>query len=221
MGMSGGLFALVPHPQTPPATVLSISGSTILSSGGQWNIGFTVEADVDRLVLPEPVIPERRDELWRTTCFELFLREPATGAYLEFNMSPSGNWAAYAFDGYRQGMRNLEVAPISITSSDPRQFALGMRARLLDIGLSEAEVDAMLAVEEALPEPSPADRYVLSAILDDPALAFPSNFEVAISAVIEELDGTKSYWALAHPPGQPDFHHPACFAGQLAPPSNT
>jgi hypothetical protein len=79
----------------------------------------------------------------------------------------------------------------------------------------------MLAAEEALPGPSPADRYVLSAILDDSALAFPSNFEVAISAVIEELDGTKSYWALTHPPGKPDFHHPTCFAATLPPPSNT
>lgn len=32
------------------------------------------------------------------------------------------------------------------------------------------------------------------------------------TAVIEEVDGTKSYWALAHPPGAPDFHHPDCFA---------
>lgn len=41
---------------------------------------------------------------------------------------------------------------------------------------------------------------------------------LAISAVIEEIDGTKSYWALAHPPGKPDFHHRDCFALQLAPP---
>jgi hypothetical protein len=40
----------------------------------------------------------------------------------------------------------------------------------------------------------------------------------AFSAVIEETDGTKSYWALAHPPGAPDFHHPDCFALTLAAP---
>ena len=34
---------------------------------------------------------------------------------------------------------------------------------------------------------------------------------LALSAVIEETGGTKSYWALAHPPGAPDFHHPDCF----------
>ncbi|MBB6122446.1 DOMON-like domain-containing protein [Sphingobium subterraneum] len=36
-----------------------------------------------------------------------------------------------------------------------------------------------------------------------------------LSAVIEEVDGTKSCWALAHPPGKPDFHHPDCFALQV------
>jgi predicted GIY-YIG superfamily endonuclease len=44
---------------------------------------------------------------------------------------------------------------------------------------------------------------------------------VGFSAVIEEVDGTKSYWALAHPPGKPDFHHPACFAATLPPPIST
>lgn len=38
---------------------------------------------------------------------------------------------------------------------------------------------------------------------------------IGLSAVIEEADGTKSYWALAHPPGKPDFHHPDCFVLQL------
>jgi hypothetical protein len=47
------------------------------------------------------------------------------------------------------------------------------------------------------------------------AVALGANCRIGLSAVIEEIDGTKSYWALAHPPGAPDFHHPACFARQL------
>jgi hypothetical protein len=39
---------------------------------------------------------------------------------------------------------------------------------------------------------------------------------LGVSAILEEKDGTKSYWALAHPPGEkPDFHDPACFAAHL------
>ena len=44
--------------------------------------------------------------------------------------------------------------------------------------------------------------------------------DLALSAVIEETDGTKSYWALAHPSGAPDFHHPACFAARLPAPND-
>lgn len=39
-----------------------------------------------------------------------------------------------------------------------------------------------------------------------------------LAAVIEETNGHKSYWALAHPPGPPDFHHPDCFAAELPAP---
>jgi hypothetical protein len=44
---------------------------------------------------------------------------------------------------------------------------------------------------------------------------------LALSAVIEETDGTLSYWALAHPPMKPDFHHPDGFVLELQPPPAT
>ena len=44
-----------------------------------------------------------------------------------------------------------------------------------------------------------------------PALP-PGPCRLALSAVIEAGSGAKSYWALAHPPGKPDFHHRSSFA---------
>lgn len=47
-----------------------------------------------------------------------------------------------------------------------------------------------------------------------------AEWQLGLSVVIEETNGTKSYWALRHPPGKPDFHHPDCFALTLgAPPA--
>ena len=40
---------------------------------------------------------------------------------------------------------------------------------------------------------------------------------LALSAVIEDDAGTLSYWALKHPPGKPDFHHPEAFGLKIAP----
>lgn len=42
-----------------------------------------------------------------------------------------------------------------------------------------------------------------------------AKLSLALSAVIEEKSGALSYWALRHPPGQPDFHHPDAFALEL------
>jgi len=38
---------------------------------------------------------------------------------------------------------------------------------------------------------------------------------MALAAVIEEIDGRLSYWALAHPSSSPDFHHPDSFTLHL------
>jgi hypothetical protein len=38
---------------------------------------------------------------------------------------------------------------------------------------------------------------------------------LGLAAVVEAQDGTHSYWALRHPPGRPDFHHPDAFAVTL------
>jgi len=46
------------------------------------------------------------------------------------------------------------------------------------------------------------------------------SWRLGLAAVIEEASGRKSYWALAHPPGKPDFHHSDCFAHEI-PAANT
>jgi hypothetical protein len=65
---------------------------------------------------------------------------------------------------------------------------------------------------------SDAARYELEVSLDLDRLskaALDSPWHLGLSAVIEETSGRKSYWALAHPPGKPDFHHSDCFALEL------
>ena len=46
----------------------------------------------------------------------------------------------------------------------------------------------------------------------------PLPWSCGLSAVIEEEGDRKSYWALAHAPGKPDFHAPTCFAATLPAP---
>lgn len=142
-----------------------------MSNGDDVLLTFAVDG-LDTLFVPEVATPARADELWRTTCFEMFWRPSAGDGYVEFNLSPSLRWAAYAFDRYRDGMRDLPLAV------DP----------VIERTRDGIEVDVDLSTVPS------------------------SAADVALTAVIEEIDGTKSYWSLAHPPGAPDFHHPDCFA---------
>lgn len=58
--------------------------------------------------------------------------------------------------------------------------------------------------------------YHLAAEFEVPLIE--AGWQIALSAVLEDKDGGKSYWALRHPPGAPDFHHADCFALELLPP---
>ncbi|MCY7270990.1 MAG: hypothetical protein LH485_02895, partial [Sphingomonas bacterium] len=118
--------------------------------------------------------PGRANDLWRKTCFEAFVGGDGM-AYREYNFAPSSQWAAYAFDGHRLGMRNAE---------------------------DEAEVrieggETWIAVEAAV------------------SADFAPGSRLNLTAVIEEAGGAKSYWALAHPAGPPDFHDRDCFVARL------
>jgi len=72
-----------------------------------------------------------------------------------------------------------------------------------------AEITAIQIEMESKP-----DSCTLEAWLDlDRLSGIPRSalWRLGLSAVIEDTSGGKSYWALAHPPGKPDFHHTDCF----------
>ena len=59
-----------------------------------------------------------------------------------------------------------------------------------------------------------ADRLTLDASIDLGPLQLLNDIRdarLALSTVIEDADRILSYWAIAHPPGKPDFHHADCF----------
>lgn len=95
-----GLFC---HPATPCPAVAGIDVGVALAPGGDLTLTYTLSGEIDRLAIPTSAAPARKDELWRHTCFEVFVMAGPGPAYREFNFAPSGDWAAYVFSGYRQG----------------------------------------------------------------------------------------------------------------------
>ena len=113
--------ALIPHPAMPAAGlqihVLARRSSSVLS------LEYRVTGAVAALSLPRPSGRDRTDGLWRTTCFEAFAGRGES--YAEYNLSPSGAWATYGFDGYREGMEPLEqAAPVIVTRQTPETIVL-------------------------------------------------------------------------------------------------
>jgi len=105
--------SLVAHPSTPSEVVRCVAASARLVGPQSLRFAYVLEADPRRVRLP-PTIADagRADGLWAHTCFEAFVALEGSPRYVELNFSPSGQWAAYSFDAYREGMLPaLDAAP--------------------------------------------------------------------------------------------------------------
>lgn len=98
---------LVRHPASACEAVRAIR-TEVHREGANLKLRYVVEGKLDLVRFPRSgEVP-----LWRHTCCEIFVRAEGEG-YREFNFSPSGDWAAYAFRAYRDG------GPLEDPSLDP------------------------------------------------------------------------------------------------------
>lgn len=181
------MIPLRAHPGTPGEAVLRLAARAELVRPHSLRFHYLLEAQPERIRIPAPV-PDggRADQLWARTCFEAFIACDESSQYLELNFSPSGEWAAYGFQSYRHGMAPaLEEAP---------RLALRRGAKRLEL---EAEV-SLRGTPQAPDAGAGAPEEV--------------RLRISLSAVVEDREGRLSYWALRHPPGRPDFHHPDTFS---------
>jgi hypothetical protein len=131
--------ALVPHPVTPCPAVKSIRVD-VHREPRALSLRYVLAGDLQRVRIPAPRAPLRVDGLWRHTCFELFLGVAGEPEYREFNFSPSGEWAAYRFAGYREAGVSLDCPPPGIRAHVERDLEvhaeLACAAGALRLGLS-------------------------------------------------------------------------------------
>jgi hypothetical protein len=140
---------LIHHRDHPPLGVRNIEARIIGHDANWLRLRWRIEG-AGKLVVPAFAGKGRADELWKTTCFEAFLRPAGDEAYVELNLSPSERWAAYDFSGYRE---NMTERPF------PREPECTMR-----LGTGLAIFDAAVPVR-GLPE-LPCDLG-LSAVIEE------------------------------------------------------
>ena len=115
--MRESLFSLTPFPNFHSPDI-SITGNISIQS----NIlagHYSLTGKIEQIFLPaRSTNPGRKDELWKTTCFEFFLAMKGQSQYWEFNMSPSGDWNVYHMDAYRRvGFReetSIQQLPVEV-----------------------------------------------------------------------------------------------------------
>ena len=135
---------LVRHPDTPPGAILTV-GAELVRTGDGMDATFRATGDLSRLVIPPPAAPARADDLWKTTCFELFVGGEGK-AYREFNFSPSGQWAAYDFAAYRTLTGNADAQVEIETTRDGKTLTLV--ARITSQVLNPARVGLTAVIAE-------------------------------------------------------------------------
>lgn len=167
---------LLSHPAAPCALSCAIEVAATTSDDGGLVLSYRITCPTADLRLPAPQPAGPADGLWQHTCCEAFVMEDGAG-YREFNFSPSGQWAAYRFTGYR--VHDETFAP----TAEPHQSFTPL-----------------------------ANGFELRANLPATLLPPGSTLQLGLTAVIEAVDGSKSYWALAHHATQPDFHVRQSFA---------
>ncbi len=106
------IYPLLAHPNFAPAEVHGVSVRWNELPDGRLMLRYRVDGCAG-LEVPGFHGMGRGNDLWKTTCFELFLYD-GDGCYREFNFSPSQQWAAYRFAGYRNARQDFEpkVAPV-------------------------------------------------------------------------------------------------------------
>ncbi len=142
---------------------------------------YALNRHLDEVFLPTPKrAPERKWDLWESTCFEFFIKKSGAKNYLEFNFSPEHDWNLF----FLSDVRVNEGEENSFTG-DRLEFKSQRAGSLYTL-----EVAVRLAGLKVFSGLSPMEEPL----------------EVGISTVIKKTSGELEYWALTHPEEEPDFH---------------
>jgi hypothetical protein len=146
-------------------------------------VEYTLTGDTARLVVPQATTAGFTDRLWEHTCCELFVSVDPAAGYLEFNFAPSGAWAAYAFDGYRHGMRALPHAraPAITCTWDPGGLRLSVAIDLQGLPVDAAAPTWRVAASAVLEFGDGSCEYwALAHPAERPDFHHPGSFTLAL-----------------------------------------
>jgi hypothetical protein len=179
------------HRSTHCAAVSAIKVH-ISRTNEQLKANFALEGDTSQICLMPPRGPQRLVQLWRHTCFELFIAIENQAAYHEFNFAPWGEWRVHSFSSYRTldpTMSKIQPAPSIALQTTGGRLELAVRIKLaelselhpnnaLSLGASaviEAKDGSLSywALRHPAPKPDFHDREGFALRMEPPLCAMP------------------------------------------------
>ena len=139
------MIPLVPHPRTPGAAVRGVHAAAVRTPEGLLALRYRIEADLERLRIPPPCAPAPGERLWQHLCCEAFVAPAPGRAYREFNFSPSGEWGAFEFHGYREGGPLAVADPGISVRTDGQAFELSAS---VEVEAAKLRVALCVVIEE-------------------------------------------------------------------------
>lgn len=176
--------ALARHPQSRGTAVRGIEVRVRRGPGDALALAYTIEGEISRLGVPVQDAPRFADRLWQHTCCECFIRVRGAPGYHEFNFSPSGAWAAYAFKRYRDGVPCTDDAlrPVIATQSAPGSLMLDASIALGRLSAGHARAALALGVATVTEDTDGALAYwALSHAPGSPDFHHPDGFALEIA----------------------------------------
>lgn len=118
--------ALERHPDAACEALLGIEACVTSNAAGGLRVAYVLEGEIERLRIPAPRRARVAERLWQHTCCEIFIARRGAAGYREFDLSPSGEWAAYEFTRYREGhlLDDSSLSPGIVVRNGPRQLRL-------------------------------------------------------------------------------------------------
>lgn len=152
-------------------------------NGDRLELSYDLKGDLSKIALiDQPLIEhQRRHEIWKSTCFEWFLKSKDQKNYWEFNANPCGDWNFYSLDDYRKNLSE-------------------------ELALAESDIHWQAAMSHS---PMPAYHFHLTVSLHSLFSKYPQlrqTGRLAITSVIKLKSGEVCYFSLKHPTEKPDFH---------------
>ena len=190
---SAPIAVLICHPSTPCPAIHRITLQAG-REGGRLALKYRLEGDIDALAIPSIAPPQRTDGLWQTTCCEVFITVlPQADSVLKTESALDRGYYEFNF--------SPSTAWAAYSFTRYRQ------------GMAMAELGEAVKIAVC----RDVGWLELESVVNLGGLGLPNEgtWHLGLSAVVQLESGDLSYWALAHPQGKPNFHHPESFAFEL------